>query len=481
MNPEPLPRLPLLLPASLLLGALLTTGCVSAPHRFPSEAYRPASSLVPASEFAARRARLMDLIPEGVAVLPGATEPVASVQFRQNNDFYYLTGLEVPGAYLVVDGVARQSALYFDLSEDAAKGAGLPLELVRDPVAATGVDQVRPVAELESQLAALQARTPVLYAPHFTQELARVTAALEEQNTWNRTVTNNPWDGRPTRQQAFVARLAERYPAAELRDCSPLLWQLRKIKSEAEVALIRRAAQIAVDAHRALIRSTEPGVHEQELAALFAFVCQKEGAQELAYATILMAGPQHPYGHYHRHDRTLEDGDFVILDAGPDYGYYDADVSSSFPVNGRFSDRQRELYELGEALHQVCLAGYRPGRTLREVGGDVAAFLEARGLDPAAPRFRGLTTWGGYNHPIGLATHDVMASMRGPDEPLRPGFVFACDINIPQDEDFGIRIEDTVVITADGCEVLSAGLPRTVAEIEALMRERGLLQWMDGR
>ena len=192
----------------------------------------------------------------------------------------------------------------------------------------------------------------------------------------------------------------------------------------------------------------------------------------------LPAGHDHPWGHYHRHDRTLEDGDFVILDAAPDYAYHNVDVSTSFPANGRFTPEQRALYELGEGIHQVCLANYRPGTTFAAVGEQVRLWLEENGYDATADRFRGLIRWGYYNHPIGLATHDVMSSMTGPDEPLEPGFVFACDINMPQTETLGIRIEDTVVITEDGYENLSAGLPRTVEEIEALMRQPGLLQKM---
>jgi Xaa-Pro aminopeptidase len=476
------PRLPLATVAGPALGLLLAA-CAQPAPRYPSEAYVPAGAHVPLDEYAARRARLMDLVPDGVAVLPGATEPVASVPFRQNNDFFWLTGVEVPGAWLVVDGVARRSTLLYTLDEHGAREAGLPLGLVRDPAAATGMEVVLgdTAQELDALLTGLVGRSPVLYAPHAPMELPRVTSAREELATWRRTVGENPWDGRPTREQQVVARLAGRFPDAELRDCSPFLWRLRKLKSPAEVALIRRAAQLAVDAHLELMRSTEPGVEEQALAALFQFVCAKQGAQDLAYATILMAGPHHPFGHYHRYDRTLEDGDLLILDAGPDYAYYDADVSTTFPVGGRFSPAQRELYELGEGIHRLCLEAYRPGRTLREVGSEIAAHLEARGLDPADPRFRGLTTWGGYNHPIGLATHDVMPSVTGPDEPLEPGFVFACDINLPLEEELGIRIEDTVVITEGGCEVLSAGLPRSVAAIEALMRERGLLQRVEGR
>ena len=274
----------------------------------------------------------------------------------------------------------------------------------------------------------------------------------------------------------MVDRLQELYPEVEIRDCFRTIQILRKVKSPAEVDLTREAAQIGVRAHLEFMRSTEVGMPERALAALFEFVSRREGAQGLAYETIIMSGEHHPWGHYHRHDRTLEDGDFIILDAGPDYAYYNADISTSFPANGRFTPEQRELYELGLGIRQVCLENYRPGTTFSAVGAQVEAWLTEQGFDPSENRFRGLIRWGCYNHPIGLATHDVMASMTGPDEPLEPGFVFACDINMPESETMGIRIEDTVVITEDGYENLSAGLPRTVQEIEAFMREEGLLQ-----
>jgi len=291
-----------------------------------------------------------------------------------------------------------------------------------------------------------------------------------------RVMTENPFDGRLTRELQLVERLEEHYPGVEIRDCFRTIQVLRKVKSPAEVALVREAARIGVQAHREFIRGTEVGMPERALAALFDFVSKREGAQGLAYETIIMSGEHHPWGHYHRYDRTLEDGDFIILDAGPDYAYYNADISTSFPANGRFTAEQRELYELGLGIRQVCLDNYRPGTTFSAVGEQVGAWLTENGFDPSESRFRGLIRWGCYNHPIGMATHDVMASMTGPDEPLEPGFVFACDINMPEHETMGIRIEDTVVITEDGYENLSADLPRTVDEIEAFMRAESLLQ-----
>jgi Xaa-Pro aminopeptidase len=432
-------------------------------------------TLIDNAEYALRRARLMDEISDGAAIIPGATSPLADYQFFQSNDFLYFTGVEAPNAWLVIDGVNRASTLFLTLDEHDARGAGIPAELALDPTAYTGIEQALPVEELEAFLADVGRRLGVFYLSQRPEELHRMNTN-EVYRAFLRTVTENPMDGRQTRELQLVERLDQRYPDVEVRDCFLTIQTLRKVKSPAEVALVREAARIGVEAHLQFMRSTEVGMPERALAALFEFVSKREGAQELAYETIIMAGEHHPWGHYHRHDHTLEDGDLIILDAGPDYAYYNADISTTFPANGRFTPEQRELYELGLGIRQVCLDNYRAGTTFGQVGEKVGEWLVENGYDDSERRFRGLIRWGCYNHPIGMATHDVMASITGPDEPLEPGFVFACDINMPQTETLGIRIEDTVVITEDGYENLSTGLPRTVEEIETFMRQPGLLQ-----
>jgi Xaa-Pro aminopeptidase len=432
-------------------------------------------TLVKNTEYAARRQRLMDEIPDGIAIIPGATSHIAGEQFFQSNDFLYFTGVEAPDAWLVVNGVDRESTLFLSLDEHDARGEGIPAELVLSPEEYTGIEGARPVEEMQPFLADLAQEYGVFYLSHRPEELPGMNTN-EVFGALQRVMTENPFDGRLTRELQLVERLEEQYPGLEIRDCFRTIQVLRKVKSRAEVALVREAARIGVQAHLEFIRGTEVGMPERALAALFEFVSKREGAQGLAYETIIMSGEHHPWGHYHRYDRTLESGDFIILDAGPEYAYYDADISTSFPANGRFTEEQRELYELGLGIRQVCQENYRPGTTFSAVGEEVRVWLTENGFDPSESRFRGLIRWGCYNHPIGLATHDVMASMTGPDEPLEPGFVFACDINIPQHETMGIRIEDTVVITEDGYENLSAGLPRTVDEIEAFMRGESLLQ-----
>jgi Xaa-Pro aminopeptidase len=429
-----------------------------------------------ASEYAARRARFMEKIPDGAAVFLGAAAPVSDLGFRQGHDFVYLTGVQAPNAALIVDGLRKESILFFTMSETEAASEGLPRDLVRDPKAYTGVERVLPAEQLGPFLAGLCQRTEFLYTMFKPEEIGPENAN-EKFNILQRTMTLNAWDGRLTRELQFVRQLRDRFPQIEIRDCSPIVWELRKIKSPAEIDVLRRAARIGVMAHRALIQSTRPGVAEKALAAVFEFVCGLEGAAGQAYAPIIMSGKNHPYGHYHAYDRVLKSGDFVILDAGPDYADYHVDISTSFPASGSFSTRQRELYEVALAVHATCLANYRPGVSFKQVGEKVAAMLKGNGLDAYAKDFAGIVRYGGYNHMVGLATHDVAGRFAGPDEILVPGLVFACDIQLFRlDEEIGIRIEDTVAVTENGCESLSLGVPRTVTEIEALMKEDGILQ-----
>jgi len=428
------------------------------------------------AEYAARRGRLMEKIPGGAAVFLGATTPAGDYEFRQGHDFLYFTGVEIPDAFLIVDGARKESVLFFTIDEKTADGEGIPLDLVRKPAAYTGIEKVLPVEQFATYLAGVAQRARILYTMYKPEELGRENSN-EKFNALQKTMTLNLWDGRPTRELQFVKQLKERFPQADVRDCSALVWDLRKIKTPAELEVMRRAGRIGVKAHNALIQSTRPGVAEKELASVFEFVCKKEGAQDLAYSSIIMSGKNHAYGHYHIYDRVLKAGDFLILDAAPDYENYHVDISTSFPASGTFTPRQKELYEVALAVHDVCEKNYRPGATFRQIGEKVDAFLKERGLERFAQQFRGIVRLGGYNHSIGLATHDVMGTFAGPDEILAPGFVFACDIQLfSLDEEIGIRIEDTIAITEKGYDNLSPGVPRTIAEIEALMKKDGVLQ-----
>ncbi len=425
-------------------------------------------------EFAGRRQALMKEIQGGIAVFRGAPVPSDDHRFFQYRDFYYLTGVAIPDAWLVVDAARQESLLFFSMDEKTAKGEGLAPQLIQDPSGSTGIEKVYRSEEFATRLAGMLASKPLVYTPFSSQEGKRETSN-EKFRAEQKNMLLDPWDGRLTRELQFVKILREKFLGLEIRDCSPILWRMRLHKSPYEIDLIRDSARIAVKGHLEFMRSVSPGVAEKEMAALFEYVCAKEGAQDQAYEVIIMSGPNHWYGHYHMYDRTLDEDDFLILDAGPDLDYYKSDVSSTFPAGGIFSARQREIYQVAYEVHQLCLSLYRPGISLGEIGRKVEAYMDEKGHDKTG--YQGIFKWGGYNHPIGMTTHDVMPAVEGPDAPLKPGYVFACDINIPYgEEELGIRIEDTVVITEDGCEILSAGLPRSIEEIENFMKEDGIIQ-----
>ncbi|MGE5359984.1 MAG: aminopeptidase P N-terminal domain-containing protein [Bacteroidales bacterium] len=419
------------------------------------------------AEYAARRAKVMERIGNGVAIVAGA-QPLASyVEYRQSNDFMYLTGVEMPNAYLVIDGEARQSTLFFTATEASARNDGIPAELVRNPQAFTGIEQVGKVADLSIALERLATPGRAFYTMLGPEELAR-ECSMDKGAVLQRTMVNNPWDGRPTREAQFVQRLKTKYPGVEVKNLSPIVTELRVIKSPAEIAALRRAGKLAVQATIETMKATRVGVKEYELAALYEYLVKKGGAQDLAYYMVLSSGPNHPYVHYYKHDRTLADGDFIVMDVGPSLDYYDIDITVSYPANGKFTARQKEVYEAVNAVHEASMKVYRPGLTLDQCRKEVADLLTKQGFDLSKDYFK--RARGDFGHYVGMAVHDVgMMPLT-----LRPGMVFANEpMVIYPNESLGVRVEDTILITDTGAENLTAGLPRTVKEIEAVMKKRG--------
>ncbi len=434
------------------------------------------------AEYGARRAKLMEAAPDGIVVLLGAQAVTGYWEFFQSNDFMYFCGVDVPGAALIIDGVAEESLLFLTLTERQARAENLSVELVEEPTEFTGVESHYPIERFTSMLSRLAERRKVIYTPFKPEELMR-ECSNEKFNTLKTNQVFNEWDGRLTRELQFVKLLKERYPQVEVRDCSPDIWGLRVIKSPAEIAVIRRAGRIGVRALNEMVRATRAGVYEYEIAALYEYMCKKEGVRDLAYMPIISSEENHPYLHYHKHNRLLGDGDFLVVDAGPDVGHYDVDISISYPANGRFTPRQKEIYEACLAMEQACISRYRPGVTCSQVHEEALEILRKRGFDFGTDSVRIMTrgSGGGCSHYVGMAVHDVGGGPRSMPA-LQPGMVFACDLlAVFAEENLGVRVEDTVLITEDGCENLTAGIARTVADIENLMHQEGIIQVLKDR
>jgi len=420
------------------------------------------------SEFAARRAKLMDRIPDGAAILLGAWPALGYVEYVQNNDFMYFSGVEFPNAALILNGKNRTSTLFVTISENEARGEGFPLALIRDPKGVTGIERVSPIEQFSAALARLANWGYVIYTSFKPEELSR-EASDEKFGVLQEVMTLNPWDGRQTRELQFVEKLKKLFPFATVKDASSFIWELRSIKSAAEIEKLRIVGHLGVEAHKAMMKATRVDAPEYEMSAAFEYACKKAGARDLAYNVIISSAENHPYLHYYRHDRVLQDGDFIVVDAGPCLDYYVVDISASYPANGKFTPRQREIYEAAWAVQEACRRVYRPGIEEKDVQPQVLEILKKQGFDVSKDIFKIRSMRDGLSHNVGMAVHDVSAGPRGP---LRPGMVFACDIfAVFPGEDLGVRIEDTVVITETGCENLTPGLPRTIAEIEAFFKK----------
>lgn len=400
------------------------------------------------TEYAARRLKMMEKFPDGLIIIQGAESLPGYYSFMQNNNFLYLSGVEIEGAYLVIDPVKKESVLFAYREADA------------------GFDKVMKPNEMKTWLSDRLKDIRIIYTCLAPEELARECSG-EKAGNLKYTMVKNEWDGRQTREKQFAENLKTLFPGVAIKDCSGYIHELRTIKSPAEIALMREAGKIAVQAHIDLMKACRPGVTERELAALYEYACKKRGAGELAYYTIICTDVNHMDLHHHDYGRTLVNGDFLVVDAGPDLHNYDIDITVSFPANGKFTPRQKEIYEACNAVHEACMKTYRPGLTPVQCNQEVREILINKGFNPDSELMKQFG--GGFGHYVGMAVHDV----GGGPSVLKPGMVFANEpLAVFAKEKLGVRIEDTILITETGCENLTAGLPRTVEEIERLMKEK---------
>lgn len=440
-----------------------------------------------AAEFGARRARIYYAIgAQGIAIVQGATGVPGFSMFRQANDFYYLCGVESAHAYLLLNGRSRTTTLYLphrDEARERNEGRILAVEDSTLLVRLTGVDRVRGLEALAADLVSADLIRPpamTVFTPLAPMETGN--DSRDELLAAQARAASDPWDGRPSREAHFVRRLQERFPQFTVRDLSPTLDGMRVIKSPAEIALIRRATQLAGLGIIEAMRSTRPGVYEYQLDAAAKYVFHVNGARGDGYASIIGGGTNAFMGHYFRKSDALRDGDLVLMDYAPDYRYYTSDVTRIWPVNGTFSRAQAALYEFIVAYRDALFRHIRPGVTADDVldraADDMRQYLVGKTFaSPAHLRAvqQGLAFRGHFQHPVGMAVHDV-GRVRGVK--LEPGMVFTIDpmIWIPEEQLY-VRIEDVALVTATGAENLSAFVPSSIADVQRTIGEAGVVQW----
>lgn len=432
---------------------------------------------ITAQAYARRRRQLMRMAgDDAILVLPSAPERIRSrdthYPYRQDSDLWYLTGFPEPESVLVlVPGRAHGESLLFCRERDPEReGWDGPRAGPEGAVERHGMDDAYPIEDLDEILPGLlEGRTRVYY--HFGRDTDFDLTLIGWLN----------------RVRAQVRRGAQ--PPHEFLELGHLLDEMRLFKSADELRLMRRAAAISVQAHEAAMRAARPGVREYELQAELERVFRASNA-EPAYGSIVGAGANACVLHYRANDGRAKDGDLVLVDAGAEYRGYAADITRTFPVNGRFSKPQRVLHDLVGEAQQAALAQARPGVPY-EAGHDAAVATLTEGLlrlGLLKGRLEKHVADGTYKryyrhktgHWIGLDVHDVGEyRLDGESRLLEPGMVFTIEpgLYIPPDDKtvapkwrgIGIRTEDDVAVTATGHEVLTGALAREAGEIEEFM------------
>lgn len=430
-----------------------------------------------AEELRARRTKLAAKLDGGRALIQGAGVHAGSAAFRQSNNFYYLTGTEVPHSYLLIDSAAAKSTLYLphrNHGNEASEGPSLACEDIELVASVTGVDDVRPVEQLGYDLAQplFFGASSVLFLPFAPAEL---TMASRDGSMMRRAaLVTDPWDGEPSREARLLTHLRDRYPQLVLSNLSFELDELRLIKSEAELVLLRRAGALAATSVTNAMAATHVGQTERELAALTLYTFISGGARSEGYGSIISSGPAIRHGHYTRYERTFGDGELVLMDAAPDLAYYTSDIGRMWPVNGKYDAQQRALYGYMVEYHRATLAAIRAGRMPADVMDEVAEVMRPRvdawdfGGDDVRQGILDTLNWRGHlSHPVGMAVHDIGHYK---DRPLQEGMVLSIDPSMwVRGKQIYVRVEDTIAVTADGIENLTVGAPLELDEVEQLI------------
>ncbi|HET6204242.1 MAG TPA: Xaa-Pro peptidase family protein [Planctomycetota bacterium] len=453
--------LPLLLLRVLLSGAGIAPRAEGpSPARAVVERKSPFESPLGRAFHAGRRAALAKAVGEGGIVLQGAEDTRNYLEFRQSNDFWYLTGVETPGAALAIEAKEGHATLFLPPANPLREQwEGPDLSPGKEAAAVTGIADVREIGEFALFLEGWTEKGAI-YTPFAPEEIH----ATSRDRAWGfeRRREEDPLDGRGSREKAFRDALAKRLgPGAEVKNLSPLLDELRRVKTSEEIQAMREASRIGCEGHKAAIQACRPGLFEWEIAAVARAAFDRLGSSGPAYMAIVGTGPNSLALHYSRKQRRIADGDVVLMDFGPEVFYYATDITRTWPANGKFTKRQREVYDACLRAQEETLKAVKPGATLADLGRVAGKALADAGF--------GAYLRHGPSHYIGLAVHDV-GSERKPFEPgvcvtVEPG------IYIPA-EDLGVRIEDTVVVTPEGCENLSTLCPRDADAIEALLAGR---------
>jgi Xaa-Pro aminopeptidase len=418
------------------------------------------------SVYAARRAKLAAQVDSPILLwgFTGREESSQAYIFAQEENFYYLTGHNEEEAGLIILPMQKNAS--------TSASSGIPQEILFLPPKNSSQEKWNGLRMSPSD-PGIESRTGFVSVKPFSEMRATLEKLVKLYPSIYTILPYEKEIGGYPHEKSVVDWIQMAAPQAKLRDIRSNIEILRQIKSPGEIAFLTQAIELSLDAHLAAMRMMRPGLHEYQIAAKMVEVHAMGGSEAEGYAPIVGAGPNSTALHYDKLSRTIEDGDIVVLDVGAQYSGYSADITRTLPANGRFTPRQREIYEIVLSAQNAVLAALKPGmdycrhsgsRSLQKIAYD---YINSHGKDLHGKSL-GQYYIHGLGHNIGLNVHDPGEACK----PLEPGMVVTVEpgIYIPE-ENLGVRIEDDILITETGYKFLSERLPRATAEIEQIMAE----------
>ena len=419
------------------------------------------------AEFAARRAKLFEKISDGIAVVFAAKGQHYPVKFRQAPDFYYLTGVEEPGAVLVMSGPSKSTILFVPKrSEPQIRADGPGIWQIEKREEVYGLTRVQPIEEFLPMFAFFGSRAKKLYM--LSGSTGNVQNAREELDYYEGLETAQSIFGGLTESKRAINLIQQMVPQLAFQPLNPILDEMRWIKSPYEIELIKKSSQIGAEGVKESMRGTRPGMYEYEIEAAARFVYTKRGARGDAFRPIVASGPNTMTLHYSANNRQMLDGDVVYIDYGADYEYYTSDITRTWPVSGRFTPEQEKMYRCILEARDAIIAAMKPGVTISQLQDVADVVYKKYGF---GKEFQALGRYIG--HTIGLSVHDVQPADR--NRPLEAGVVFNVEplLELPEKK-IHMRLEDTVLVTPTGALNMTAGAPAGLEEIYALIRQNAL-------
>ena len=410
--------------------------------------------------FKKNREKLIEKIEDNsVIVLFAGNAPKKSgdenYPFTPNRNFYYFTGINEEGPIIIlskIKGIVNERLFIKEIDEERERWVGKSIR-------SNEAEEISAVKNID-------------YLGNFKEYLNRVFSESEEINLYLDMERDSFYE-LETIGENFSEEVKKRYPFVRIKNIFPKIIPLRMVKSEEEIKEMKKAIEITIKGVESLMKNAKAGMKEYELEAYYEFVCRSNGIKDYAFKTIAAAGKNATILHYVDNNSEIKDGDLILFDLGAQNNYYNADITRTFPVNGVFSERQKEVYNAVLRVNERVIKTIKPGLEYKELNKMATEWIAEECINLGLIKDKKEVSkyyWHSIGHSLGLDTHDI--SNKDRNTIFKEGMVWTVEPGIYiEEESIGIRIEDDVLITSDGVQVLTKDMIKTVEDIEEFMKK----------